>query len=169
MTLIMTGFIGAPIAILYEKEENMLQSLLLSPLTYKKLIIEKAVFGFIISFSASLLFLLFTVVPANIVGVIVILFFSSFLFSFIALLFGILFSEMETMFGFLIPLLLIILFAEINSSFNNYNLQLPVSRALYKLVVVNEIPLFEGSMILVLCILMALVDGYILRRTLRRN
>src|SRR5690554_1486556 len=60
MSLFMTGFIGAPLAIINEKEEKTLQSLLWTPLTYKELILEKAIFGFIISFQDSFIFLLLT-------------------------------------------------------------------------------------------------------------
>lgn len=164
LSLIMTGFIGAPIAILHEKEGKTLQALLLTPLTYQEFIIEKAIFGFVISFFSSLAFLLLTEIIGNIIGIMIILLLSSFLISLVAVAFGILFSNMETMIGFLTPILLLVIFAEVFSSFNNYYLPLPISRALYKLMIRGEIPVTEGALIITLSVLIIIIDIYWLRK-----
>ncbi len=164
LSLLMTGFIGAPIAILHEKEGRTLQALLLTPLTYQEFIIEKAIFGFVISFFSSIVFLLLTEIIGNIIGIMIVLLLSSFLISLVAVAFGLLFSNMETMIGFLTPLLLLVIFAEVFSSFNNYYLPLPISRALYKLMIMGEIPLREGFLIITLSVLILILDSYWLRK-----
>ena len=164
LSLLMTGFIGAPIAILHEKEGKTLQALLLTPLTYQEFIIEKAIFGFVISFFSSLVFLLLTEIIGNIIGIMIVLLLSSFLISLVAVAFGLLFSNMETMIGFLTPVLLLVIFAEVFSSFNNYYLPLPISRALYKLMIMGEIPVTEGALIITLSVLIIIIDIYWLRK-----
>ena len=133
-------------------------------LTYQEFIIEKAIFGFVISFFSSIVFLLLTEIIGNIIGIMIILLLSSFFISLVAVAFGLLFSNMETMIGFLTPVLLLVIFAEVFSSFNNYYLPLPISRALYKLMIMGEIPLREGFLIITLSVLILILDSYWLRK-----
>lgn len=169
MSLIMTGFIGAPITILSEKEDNTLQALLSSPLSYRNFVLEKAFFGFLISFIAVLIFLLVTGWTGDFIGIIIVLILASFFFSLIAVIFGIYFSDLEKMFAFITPLLLIILFVEVYSSFHNYSLELPISRALYKLMVLNKFPIIEMILIGAGCVVLIIFDSYLVRRLYKRK
>ena len=68
------------------------------------------------------------------------------------------------MIGFLTPVLLLVIFAEVFSSFNNYYLPLPISRALYKLMIMGETPVTEGALIITLSVLIIIIDIYWLRK-----
>jgi len=150
MIILMGGFIGGAIVMGSEKSERTLEALLLTPLTHREFVVEKTIISFISTFLSSVIFLFISKgIIGNVIGTIVILILSAFLFSLISLIITAPFSTMEAIIAIITPVLIVIIFFESISMLNTYSLPLPVSRGLYKSIILNEFPFTESLILLI--------------------
>lgn len=165
MIILMGGFIGGAIVMGSEKSERTLEALLLSPLTHREFVVEKTIISFISTFLSSVIFLFISKgIIGNVIGTIVILILSAFLFSLISLIITAPFSTMEAIIAIITPVLIVIIFFESISMLNTYSLPLPVSRGLYKSIILNEFPFTESLILLIFIFIFIYISKNLYKR-----
>ena len=165
MIILMGGFIGGAIVMGSEKSERTLEALLLTPLTHREFVVEKTIISFISTFLSSVIFLFISKgIIGNVIGTIVILILSAFLFSLISLIITAPFSTMEAIIAIITPVLIVIIFFESISMLNTYSLPLPVSRGLYKSIILNEFPFTESLILLIFIFIFIYISKNLYKR-----